>query len=193
GPVLLIARADAERPGPRLADLRAARRGREFDDAELVVVVDVRGRDRRRGVDVPDDGEDARVVAQPGRDRDRLLRPRLVVLEDQLEPAPRDPAGLVDLVGRHLRREAHRPAAGLTDRARDAEVDRVVRRPGAARPGAERRYREGRTRPRAKDAPHHCTSEVTVRRPRWRSKSLRIRRYSSVHELGSTKPWSSTG
>src|SRR5690606_22580784 len=123
GPVQQVARADPEDPGPGVGEERAARRRRDGDDAPLVVVVDLGGGERGGGVDVADDGDDARVVAQLGGDLDGAFGAGLVVPDDELDEASAHAAGAVDLVHGQLGGEPHRVAGDLPDGAGDGDAD----------------------------------------------------------------------
>src|SRR5690606_15655139 len=144
-------------------------------------------------IDVSDHGHHPGVVPQLDRDLDRSFGPRLVVLDDERQPPPVDPARAVDLVHGHLGRELHGPAVLVVDRPGDPDGDRLRVRGAAA---GEHDGRGGRGDQCGAGSPpeaHHRSSEAALGPSRLRSNSSRIRRYSSVHEDGSTKPWSSTG
>src|SRR5690606_20489638 len=96
------------------------------DDAAHVIVVDLGGFEGGAGVEVADDGDDARVVAQLGGDLDGALGVRLIVLDDELDAPAVDAAVLVDLGDGELGGELHGPAVRLVDGPGDRDADRGI-------------------------------------------------------------------
>src|SRR5690606_20385341 len=204
GPVQQVAGADAEDPGSGVGDERAAGCGRDGDEAALVIVVEIGRGKGRVGVDVPDNRDDARVVTQLHGDLDGALRVRLVVAGDELDAAAEEAALLVDLFDGELGCEAHGAACDLAEGSGERDADGAAVRGAAA---GEECWCEGEGNggdPDPVQGVHHRiplthgsvrtqSCEALRGAARWRSKSARMRRYSSVHELGSTKPWFSTG
>ena len=138
--LLVVAAAGAEDVVEALlGQLRVGRGGRDLQDALLVV--DLRGRDRRAGAEVPGHEHHALVDHLVG-DRDRLLGIAGVVADPEHELLAEHAAGLVEVLDRLLGALLHllaedRVLAGHRAGGGDHDV-------GLRRAGGERDQRAGR-------------------------------------------------